>query len=56
MALVKINRYTRAAVKGKEIYCPYCEQKAIVFHFSWFSLVCQHCDKEVRKYQWSYEK
>ena len=48
----KVNKYTRASRKGKEIICPKCSQTTRVYHFSWSALGCQHCNSMVDKYEW----
>ena len=48
----KVHRYTRATKHGKTIVCPECNKVAIVYHFSWSALGCQHCNTMVDKYEW----
>ena len=49
----KVEKYTRASkTHGKTIVCPQCNKVAIVFHFSWSALGCQHCNSMVDKYEW----
>ena len=49
----KVEKYTRASkTHGKTIVCPQCNKVAIVFHFSWSALGCQHCGSMVDKYEW----
>ena len=48
----KVGRYTRATKHGKTIVCPECNKVAIVYHFSWSALGCQHCGSMVDKYEW----
>ena len=49
----KVGKYTRASkTHGKTIVCPQCNKVAIVFHFSWSALGCQHCGSMVDKYEW----
>ena len=48
----KVTKYTRAGKDGKFIVCPYCDQGNFVFHFSWSTLSCQHCDTMIDKYDW----
>ena len=49
----KVGKYTRASkTHGKTIVCPQCNKVAIVFHFSWSALGCQHCGSMVDKYDW----
>lgn len=52
--MIKVNRYTRAAKTGKEIYCPFCNSHVIVYHFAWAATVCLECKEEVKKYDWNY--
>ena len=49
----KVGKHTRASkTHGKTIVCPQCNKVAIVFHFSWSALGCQHCGTMVDKYDW----
>ncbi|QDP51079.1 MAG: hypothetical protein Unbinned3907contig1000_22 [Prokaryotic dsDNA virus sp.] len=48
----KVNKYTRAPRKGKEIFCPRCTSKTKVYHFSWAAISCQSCSRMVDKYDW----
>jgi len=48
----KVNKYTRAGKDGKFIWCPKCLVKCVVFHFSWYALVCNYCKAEVQKLKW----
>ena len=49
----KVGKYTRASkTHGKTIVCPQCNKVAIVYHFSWSALGCQHCGTMVDKYDW----
>ena len=49
----KVGKYTRASkTHGKTIVCPECNHVAIVYHFSWSALGCQHCGSMVDKYEW----
>ena len=34
----KVNKRTRAGKLGKNIICPKCSKKSLVYHFSWFSI------------------
>ena len=47
-----VNRYTRAGYGGRNIFCPKCDKRSRVFHFSWSALNCQHCDTMIDKNQW----
>ena len=51
----KVNKYTRAAYNGKEIFCPKCNAKNKVYHFSWCAITCGECKKMVDKYEWFLE-
>lgn len=48
----KVTKYTRAARKGKFIYCPHCGAEARVFHFSWCAITCNSCNQMVDKLEW----
>ena len=48
----KVNRYTRAGYGGRNIFCPKCDKRARVYHFSWSALQCQHCNSMIDKYNW----
>ena len=49
----KVHKYTRASkTHGKTIVCPECNKVAMVYHFSWSALGCQHCDTMIDKYDW----
>lgn len=47
--LKKVSKYTRAHFYGKAIICPYCFKIQVVYHFSWFAIVCKDCHFEVKK-------
>ncbi len=47
-----VTKYTRAGNNGKEIICPFCDNKHRVYHFSWSALWCQTCDTKVDKPDW----
>tara|TARA_R100000656_G_scaffold32743_1_gene28287 strand:+ start:2669 stop:2869 length:201 start_codon:yes stop_codon:yes gene_type:complete len=46
----KVNEYTRASMKGKEIHCPKCDYPIIVYNFAFSKLKCYHCKKDIDKY------
>ena len=48
----KVNKYTRAPSGGKEIQCPKCSETARVYHFSWCSIHCLHCETQIQKQEW----
>lgn len=48
----KVDKYTRAGKNGRIIICPKCNNDTTVYHFSWSALTCQHCKKDVDKYNW----
>jgi ribosomal protein S27E len=48
----KVNKFTRAGKNGKAIYCPNCNNQAIVYHFAWSGLGCQKCKKMIDKNDW----
>ena len=48
----KVTKQTRAGRYGKTIVCPECNKVAMVYHFSWSALSCQHCGTMVDKYDW----
>ncbi len=52
--MIKVNRYTRAGMSGKAIYCPHCKDKVIVGHFAWSAIRCSHCKVDVQKHEWDY--
>lgn len=45
----KVTSRTRASWNGTMIQCPYCNLVHRVGHFSWYALVCEGCDNEVKK-------
>ena len=51
-SLKPVTRYTRAGHKGKGIMCPECKEWGTVYHFNWYSLVCQSCDESINKENW----
>ena len=52
---MKVHKYTRASQYGKEIYCPKCNYKNKVYHFSWSAITCSDCKQMVDKYNWLLE-
>ena len=48
----KVDRYTRSGFDGREIICPMCDHVSTVYHFSWTSLTCQHCELPINKSAW----
>ena len=48
----RVNRHTRSGFDGREIICPMCDHVSTVYHFSWSSLVCQHCELQINKGSW----
>jgi len=48
----KVTKHTRASRSGREIVCPMCLAKHIVYHFSWFQLTCMSCKVDVWKKDW----
>lgn len=51
--MAHVTKTTRAPRSGKTIYCPHCRNPAVVYHFSWCAIQCQHCDQIVDKYDWT---
>ena len=47
-----VDKYTRAGNSGREIVCPFCDNKHRVYHFSWSALWCRTCDTKVDKPDW----
>lgn len=48
----KVTVRTRAKSEGSIIYCPHCDTPTNVFHFSWRTIMCSHCERLVHKYEW----
>ena len=48
----KVDRYTRSGYGGREIICPMCDMVETVYHFSWSSIMCQHCELQIDKRSW----
>lgn len=45
----KVDKRTRAARTGKEVYCPFCKGKLRLYYFGFEEITCLHCKKEVPK-------
>ena len=45
----KIPKYTRAGKNGTIIECPECAHQMIMYHFSWYAIVCTGCKTEIEK-------
>jgi ribosomal protein L37AE/L43A len=50
-----ITQHTRAGKNGKEIICPKCDGKDIVYHFNFSALMCNKCKKFSDKYAYKIE-
>ena len=50
--LTRLKKTARAGKYGKDLFCPYCNHKHTVYHFSWSALCCIHCDAAVNKLDW----
>ena len=50
--LTRLKKNARAGKYGKDLFCPYCNHKHTVYHFSWSALVCHHCNRTVEKLDW----
>lgn len=48
----KVNNNTRAGKLGKNIVCPKCSKKSLVYHFSWSAIKCQKCKNFIEKQNW----
>lgn len=44
-----VDRYTRAPLEGRMIYCPNCGNGKLAYHFAWSGATCQHCWQLVDK-------
>jgi len=54
---VKITRYSRCKrYSGAVIKCPECHSLGQIYHLSWSALRCQHCQKDINKFDWLIEK
>lgn len=52
MTLSPVTKYTRAPAHGRAICCPECSRAAIVYHFAWSAITCQHCGNMSNKPDW----
>ena len=52
----KVTTKTRAGKNGRQIYCPKCNRRTGVGHFSWSSLHCDGCGQDVKKTEWLTEE
>ena len=50
--LTRLKKYAKAGKYGKDLFCPYCNHKHTVYHFSWSALVCHHCNRTIEKLDW----
>ena len=50
--LTRLKKSARAGKYGKDLFCPYCNHKHTVYHFSWSALVCHHCNRTIEKLDW----
>jgi ribosomal protein S27E len=50
--IIKVGKNTRAGKLGKEIICPLCNYKTLVYHFSWAAIKCNHCNNMINKEYW----
>ncbi len=48
----RVNKYTRAGQKGKQIVCPSCKHVSTVYHFAWSGLGCLNCKQMIDKFNW----
>ena len=49
---MNVTKNTRAGYGGRNIFCPKCDNRSRVYHFSWSALSCQSCGKSVNKEEW----
>jgi uncharacterized protein (DUF983 family) len=47
--IVPVTSHTRAGTAGRAIICPKCYGGAIVYHFAWCAIRCQHCGLDIEK-------
>ena len=47
-----MSKRSRAGKNGKNIKCPHCHSVHKIYHLSWSSLTCNHCQNDVDKYDW----
>ena len=50
--LTRLKKTARAGKYGKDLFCPYCNHKHTVYHFSWSALSCHHCNRTIEKLDW----
>ena len=50
--LTRLKKYAKAGKYGKDLYCPYCNKQHTVYNFSWTSLTCQRCNRNVKRSEW----
>jgi len=50
--LTKVKKNARAGKYGKDLFCPFCRNQTTVYHFSWSSLTCNRCKRNIEKYDW----
>ena len=50
--LTRLKKTARAGKYGKDLFCPHCNHKHTVYHFSWSALGCQKCKRMVAKLDW----
>jgi ribosomal protein S27E len=50
-----VGKYTRAGQFGKAIFCPHCNAKRVVYHFTWTEIPCADCRQNVPKNEWEVE-
>ena len=50
--LTRLKKYAKAGKYGKDLFCPYCNHQHRVYHFSWTSLVCHQCNRNVKRSEW----
>lgn len=52
----KVTSRTRAGKSGRQIYCPHCNHRIGISHFSWATLLCDSCKEKVPKEEWLIEE
>jgi len=50
--VTRVKKNARAGKYGKDLFCPFCRNQATVYHFSWSSLTCTKCKRDIDKYDW----
>ena len=50
--LTRLKKYAKAGKYGKDLFCPYCNHQHRVYHFSWTSLTCHQCNRNVKRSEW----